>query len=211
MKNRLSLLALTCVAFCAIGCDAKDKMDISLSGSNGEKISIKSEGDKGTLSATGSNGEHLDLDANNGEMKMKGSDKDGNKVDLKVGGNPTLTEQELGLPFFPDSKPNTEANTTDAKTKLSSLVSIRTTSEDPSKVADFYKQKIKDANGSISMSSTNVTNDGTNIALEGYTDKLAKKFKISIERTKSSDHTEVSVSVESPGPVELHSDSNIPR
>ena len=190
-----TFIVLSSVTIVLSGCGAKSNADISITGDNGEKVTIKSEGDKGSLTATGSNGEHVELNANNGEMKLNGSDKDGSKVDLKVGGSSTITEGELGLPFYPGSKQGSDVRAEDAKTGSKSVTSMRSTTDDLKKVVDFYKEKLKGINASVQVSESNTGSDESSFKLKGVLDRMEGKFAIEAGRKKGESQTEISVSI----------------
>lgn len=191
INARLLIGTILFASLFAIGCEKGDKFDVSLSGSNGEKLKIKSDGENGGLSATGSNGEHLDLRADNGEVTLKATDTNGEKVDAVLGKNVVITEDELGVPFYPGS---TEQGSSQMRAETNvekSYISCRITNDEPSKVIEFYKNKIKDY--STSESSTSDMATGT---CEGKLDSGAK-FTVTAERKKGSDKTEVKIDVTS--------------
>jgi hypothetical protein len=189
INARLLIGAILFASLFAIGCEKGDKFDVSLSGSNGEKLKIKSDGENGGLSATGSNGEHLDLRADNGEMTLKATDANGEKVDATLGKSVVITESDLGVPFYPGSVEQGSNQMRAETDKEKSFISFRVTSDEPSKVVEFYKDKIRDY--STSESSTSDMATGT---CQGKLDSGAK-FTMTAERKKDSSKTEIKIDV----------------
>ncbi len=189
INARLLLGAMLFASLFAIGCEKGDKFDVSLSGSNGEKLKIKSDGENGGLSATGSIGEHLDLKADNGEMTLKATDSNGEKVDATLGKSVVITEGDLGVPFYPGSSEQGSNQMRAETDKEKSFISCRVTNDEPSKVVEFYKDKIKDY--STSESSTRDKKTGT---CQGKLESGAK-FNLTAERKEGSEKTEIKIDV----------------
>lgn len=113
---KLSLLFIPCLAVLAIGC-AKESTVIK-SGDGGQ-VTIESDKDSGTVTMSGKDGET--------------SFSAGNDV----------TEAELGLPFYPGSKAKPGSDFRAEADGEKSVLSVRTTSDDPERVAEFYQNKVK--------------------------------------------------------------------
>jgi hypothetical protein len=97
---------------------------------------------KGNTATMTQNGSDMTIKANDGTMTVSNGqttivDKNGNKS--QIGGS--VSESDLGVPFYPGSveAPGGMSSNTD---KGSVVQSIRTTSDDATKVMDFYTQKI---------------------------------------------------------------------
>jgi hypothetical protein len=184
-----SLVIVFAFALAIVGCEKGNKIDVSLSGSNGEKINIKSDGENGKLSASGTNGEVLDIRSDNGEMTLKAQDNNGAKIDAKVNGSPMVSESELGVPFYPGStdKPSLQIKSENKAETV--LVSVRSTSDSPNKVMEFYQSKVTNPSSSLQ-----VTQEGTNGTLTSKLESGAK-FDLTLERKKGATETEVKISV----------------
>ncbi|MEI7986817.1 MAG: hypothetical protein WCI55_14420 [Armatimonadota bacterium] len=172
-----------------VGCGAKDHMDVSISGANGEKINVKSEGEQGNLSISGANGEKFKVDTKNGEMSMSGTDSNGAKTSATMGGATTITEADLGVPFYPGSteKPSEQMKVVTDTEK--DFMSTRTSSDEPSKVIDFYKEKVKGITSSITNS------PDTTLGICSGTLESGAKFTLTAERKKDSKETEIKIGI----------------
>ena len=189
INARLLIGAILFASLFAIGCEKGDKFDVSISGSNGEKLNIKSDGEKGGLSATGTNGDHFDLKADNGEMTLKATDSNGEKVDATLGKSVVISEDELGVPFYPGSTVQGSSQMRAETDSEKNFVSCRITNDEPSKVIDFYKSKVNEY--STSESSTSDTVTGT---CQGKLDSGAK-FTLTADRKKGTEKTEIKIEV----------------
>ena len=174
-----------------VGCSAKDKVDVTMTGDNGEKVTIKSSGEKGTMTAEGSNGEKMSIDSKNGEMSMSGTDKNGEKTSMTMGGNTPITEAEIEVPFYPGSTEKQSDQMKIETDKEKSFVSSRTTSDDPQKVVDFYKDKVKNVTSSV------INSGDTTMGMCGGNLPSGTKFSLMADRKKDSNVTEIKISVES--------------
>jgi hypothetical protein len=143
--------------------------------------------------ATGPDGARV---TNDGDGHVTYSDDKGNKVDVNKGGwtsksadgstaslgTAQITESELGLPFYPGSESTTGRDTKiEAKGKVS-VICYRTTGDDPSKVGEFYKDKIKDATS---------TSSGEMAMVSG---KLADGRRVAVMAMKKDGKTEIQAS-----------------
>ncbi len=154
MKQQLILSsALILASVTVIGCGSKDTVIL---GTDGSKI----ETDRaGNAIMTGPNGEKLEVNA---DGSMKATDKDGKTTTANVGkdgksysmtnekgesvnvSTNSVTEADIGIEFYPGSvEAEGSMNSEAGDTKI--VMSVRTTSDDPKKVIEFYKGKIKDA------------------------------------------------------------------
>lgn len=113
-------------ALLAVGCARKTYV-----GPNGE-----------TVSQSG-NTTHIETPQGSADITQNGSsykatDNKGNSMEMNAN---AVSEADLGVPFYPGSKdtPSSMKITSNGKTAFSSM---RTTTDDPSKVLDFYTQKL---------------------------------------------------------------------
>lgn len=171
MRNILiSIAALALVA----GCNPKTE----IVGPNGEKVSV--EGNGGKMTVTGPDGKQVTVEGDGKTFKMD----DGKGGTMSMGGT-EVSEAEMGLPYYPGSTetPGSAKVTADGKT---SLVCLRETTDDPSKVVAFYKDKVKEGKDA-NMSSGNTVmatlsgklDDGAEVNLVANKEG-AEKTKISI-------------------------------
>jgi hypothetical protein len=108
--------------------------------------------------------------------------------DVKVGG---LTEADLGLPFYEGS--TEDAMGASAKTEANGqtvAASMRTTKDDPGKVIDFYKAKVKNPVPSV--------NDMGGTKMGALAGELENGAKVAVTATKAgTEDTKITVSVTS--------------
>jgi hypothetical protein len=149
--------------------------------------------------------------ASNGGAHIEGTDKDGNHVtetinnngyaandgkgnSVKSGPN-VVTEDDLGLPFYPGSTEGPNGASMVAKAPDgTTAMSMRTTTDDPSKVMDFYSPKLTgvkpstlNANGQIMDSLVGTIADGrsaTVLITRGTTGDTT--VSVSVKPTKKS-------------------------
>lgn len=177
MRNLLiSAAALALI----IGCNPKTEVV----GPNGERVSV--EGNGGKMTITGPDGKQATIEGDGKTIKMD----DGKGGTMSMGGT-EISEAELGLPYYPGSTdtPGSAKVTADGKT---TLVCLRETTDDPSKVIAFYKDKIKDGKDA-NMSSGN-TVMGT---LSGKTD-AGGEVNI-VANKEGSEKTKISISIQRTG------------
>jgi len=174
--------ALLAAAFAALlvgfGCS---KPGMTVTDGEGNRATVSADGTKTTY--TDSQGKSSTVEAKpDGSVSIKADD---GKSSYE--GGTTLTEEELGVPFYPGSaeKPNT-AFKADTPTEQSRL-SVRTTSDDPAKVAEFYKGKVKDAKvSSMAMEQQEMQ------LVHGKTES-GGEVTVTATRQKGSSETEVNI------------------
>lgn len=109
--------------------------DMTVTGKDGRTTEVKNEGDG--WSAKSSDGSELKYE----DGKMTGKNEKGETFES---GAIDVTEAELGLPFYPGSKP-VEFGSTKMETAEGKTFSVnRSTSDMPDKVVEFYKAKFTD-------------------------------------------------------------------
>lgn len=173
MQKSLAASLILCISFVFFGCSS----GVTVTDSNGTKTTI--DGDKKNVTVTDSNGDKTSVSSEDGSIKM-----DGPSGKASIGGNTSVTEAELGVPFYPGSteKPGTGFKFEGKGEK--SYMSVRVTSDTPDKVADFYKGKVK---GSTSGGGADM------MIVTGLLDSGAK---FSVSATKKEDgKTEISIGV----------------
>lgn len=127
MKTLYMLLIATAIA--AIGCGKKDvyvdsqgnKVTVER-GSNDVKIQTKD----GSYEAT-NDGKSVTMKTDSGTVSMNSGVK--------------VTEDDLGAPFYPGSEDNGQSQNMEVNGKKT-FISMRTTSDSPEKVIEFYKAKL---------------------------------------------------------------------
>lgn len=187
MRNSLFAAALITV-FVLAGCHHDD---VVVTGANGEKVTSDSTGH---MTIDDGKGNKVDVNAGKDGWSSKSSDgssatvgKDGMTVTDAKGqtttvGTTQVSEADLGLPFYPGSEATTGRDTKiDAKGKIS-VICYRTTSDDPSKVGEFYKGKIKDVSS---------TSSGEMAMISG---KLADGRRVAVMAMKKDGKTEIQAS-----------------
>jgi len=139
----LRLLAAAVVAASIVcGCS---KPDISVSDAQGNKVSVSGDGTKSTFTGADGKSATVQSDPSGGVTETVHDDKGTSTFQAGT----TLTEADLGLPFYPGSvEKASSAVKTD--TPEESVISIaRTAPDGPSKVIAFYKDKVKSAVDSL--------------------------------------------------------------
>ena len=127
MKRQSTLLFL--IALAAVGCGKKDvyvdsqgnKVSVER-GSNDVKIQTKD----GSYEAT-NDGKSVTMKTDSGTVSMNSGVK--------------VSEDDLGAPFYPGSEDNGQSQNMEINGKKT-FVSLRTTSDSPEKVIEFYKGKL---------------------------------------------------------------------
>jgi hypothetical protein len=137
MSMRVYGLLAALAAVLLIGCGPKDETVVV--GPDGSKMTSSKDGNQ--VKVTGPHGE-MTADSDKGTFTMK--DDKGNEV--TTGG--TVTEADLGVPFYPGSKEKPNANFLATENGKKSVVCTRTTSDAPDKVIEFYKDKVEQASTS---------------------------------------------------------------
>lgn len=149
MKLRYGVF-LVC-AFLAIGCGSPK---ITTTGSDGEKVTTDM---KGNVSVTDKTGKTTDFKTNSEGWEAKSTDG----TEVKVGkegvtgktaeggtfsmGASDVSEQELGLPFYPGSARIDGRDMKVDNKGEKTFSSVRSTSDTIVKVVEFYKDKVTEA------------------------------------------------------------------
>ncbi|MFZ4507866.1 MAG: hypothetical protein ACOYON_09250 [Fimbriimonas sp.] len=113
----------------------------------------------------------FDMDSKTGTFKMKAGDKDS-----KFENDVSISESELGVPIYPGSSEVRVASMRAESTKERSVISVRTTTDSPEQVADFYRSK-------MTVNSESKQKDDTSTEIELKEDeKSGRKFAVSAKR-----------------------------
>jgi len=180
MKN-LSLIAIF-VALISLGC--KPKSETVVTGADGSKATITNDGTTQHIEATDANGTKVSENISNSGVSI--SDNKGNSAQMNNAG---VTEDVLGLPFYPGSEEAKAGGSSVIDSTDGKLVQCtRTTKDDPDQVASFYKDKI-----SAASNSSNISGDTKRVILGG---KLTSGAEVSIMATKKgAENTSILVNV----------------
>ncbi len=189
MLRAHSIVLSFSVALLLVGCGSKNGSDVTITGDNGEKVTVNTKGDSGTATITDKNGEQMTVDSKNGEVKMSGTDKNGEIKSATMGGNTGISEAELGVPFYPGSTEKTAEQMKVETGTEKDYLSCRTTSDEPAKVLDFYKDKVKGLTGSVTSMS------GMTMAVASSNLESGAKFTLTAERKDGAKETEIKVAV----------------
>jgi len=162
----------------AAGCHKSD--ETVYSDANG---SVSVSGDKSKITYTDEKGNVASVDTNGGKTTI--DDGKGGSVTMGAG---QVSEGDLGVPFYPGSKETAMASGMIESGGEKMVTSMRTTTDDPGKVSDFYKEKVK--NPQISNA-----NSGGNV-VSGMTGKLddGSDFNLSATKTGTAD-TQITIVV----------------
>ena len=187
MDRRFLIIVPVLALLFAFGCGSKDKADVTINTGDG-KMSVQSSDGKSTVTAEGANGEKVTMDSKNGEMSMTSTDKDGKKTSATIGGNTNITEADLGVRFYPGSteKPSEQMKVDSDAEK--DIMTCRTTSDDPQKVSDFYKDKVKN------FSTTSSTTGDMTMVVCGGELASGAKFSLTAMKKKDAKDTEIRAS-----------------
>jgi len=170
--NRLAPSFVALLALAIAGC-----------GKVQEKASEKMV-EKAIESSMSKDGTQAKVDLSQGGMKVSTTDASGKTTQMEMG-NAQISEAELGLPYYPGSKP-TEGSSMRIVSGTSSTMQVGLHSDDaPDKVAAFYRDKLKamsDGKQLMDMSH----NDGASLTL--VDDKAKNTLQVHVNKAdKGSD------------------------
>ena len=193
--KRFWLLGLA-LAVVAAGCGSK--------GEDGEKVSVNPT--TGDMTVTDKDGKTTEIQRDGDSVTAKSSDGTEVKIeDGKVsgvnekgekfeGGAMTVSEAELGLPFYPGSKEMEYGSSKMDSAEGTSLSMNRSTTDTPEKVIEFYKSKFKDpqtfnssADGATQAQVGGKLADGADAAVIALREKggATTQVMITIQRKKT--------------------------
>lgn len=112
---------------CAIGCSPK----ATFKDDKGNEVTVSKDGTKVEIKSEDGSGEMKVDESGNFEFR----DEKGNVISSGTG---TVTEEQLGVKFYPGSKEKTGGTNIQVE-GMRSYISIRSTTDSPKKVHDFYK------------------------------------------------------------------------
>lgn len=158
--KQTAIVSILC-AVTLIGCGHKEAVVVGPDGSSAT-VTQDNGGDKTTINVTGKDGEKVSETISKDGVTM--SDSKGESMTMSAG---AVTEKDLGLPFYPGSSESKTGMSMITKTQDdTAVVCTRTTKDDPSKVVDFYKDKITDGKP-VSMSGGGITSASVSGKLNG--------------------------------------------
>ena len=162
-----------------VGCA---KPDINVTDANGNNVKVSSDGTKMTSTDKDGKTTTIETGATTGSVSVK--DEKGTTT-AETG--TSLSEADLGIGFYPGSTEKTgvsaKSDTPDGK----SAMSVRTSTDEPTKVAEFYKGKVKEANV---MSMGDATHD-----VQMVTGKLESGGTVTVSASREKGKTETDINV----------------
>ena len=140
---------------------------VTVSGADGSKATIDKSSDKVTISGDDGKGGKVTETIANNSMKVESS-----SGSMSMGGDTKVSETDLGTTFYPGStdKANTAMKIDGGDG--TSYSCVRETSDDPAKVIEFYKDKVK---GGTSMTTGDTAMISGKDDLGGSTTIMASK------------------------------------
>lgn len=177
MKWFIGFLA---AALILVGCGAKTVVN------DGE--GNRAEVDRsGKVTVTDAEGKTTTAEATDDGKGMKMSDSEGNSMEMS---STSVTEAELGIPFYPGSTPGDGSMKMNADGRTS-VMSVRLTSDDPVKVTGFYKSKVKEPNessmtadGTVQATVTGKLENGADVAVMAAKMKGEKETRVTVTMSK---------------------------
>ena len=107
-----------------------------------------------------------------------------------------VKESDLGVPFYPGAKHEDESLVTDERNHTKNI-KVRQFSEDqPDKVIDFYKQKLKVAKGTIQVMRNTNSIELISLGFDGLTANKKERLTVDASRKKGETRTEIDITAE---------------
>lgn len=145
-------LVLVIGALIMVGCGKKES--VTVSDAAGNKMTASGDG---KVDIQGAGGERIRVESKpGGGGTVTSEDASGNKQQVTAASG--LTEDEIGLPFYPGSQEKPDSSVKTQAGSTATFMSVRVTSDAPADVIAFYKPK---------LSQTNVISAGGNELLTG--------------------------------------------
>jgi hypothetical protein len=173
-------IAAVLVGVLTTGCGPKEETVVVAP--DGSTVSASKDGKSATYK--GADGTEMSTSNDGKSMTMK--DAKGNSINMGTG----VSEADLGLPFYPDSVEVANGGMTTETGGVKSVVSMRTTKDDPDKAIAFYKDKVEGGTASNTKAG-----DMKMAALAGAKLKDGAEVNITAMKQKSED-TQVTVTVQ---------------
>lgn len=174
--KRFSLLVIAACLVVA-GCSSNDQ---------GSDTTVKTNSDGSTnVTVTNPDGSKTNVSTDkSGSMKI-----DGPNGSASMGAGTSVTEAEIGVPFYPGSTEKAGASFKMETEKEKAYSSVRTTTDDPTKVADFYKDKVKGA------TSTTTSSGDTTMAMTSGKLENGAKFAMTAVRKNGETETLITIGI----------------
>jgi len=173
--------AAAVLALLVVGC--KPKEETVITGPDGSKVTATNDGAK--VSVTDDKGNTVTSEKSGDGTKI--TDSKGNSVALGT----TVSEAALGLPFYTGSEEKSNSSAIVDEPTGKTVMSVRSSKDDPDKVSAFYKDKIKSA------TSSNTNAGDTKMAtMQGKLDNGAEVTLMAMRKT--GEDTTISITVKTP-------------
>jgi len=123
-----------------VGCGKEES--VTVTDAAGNKMTASSDGQVNVQSA---DGKRITMQSRpKGGGTVTSTDESGKKQEITVASS--LSEDEIGLPFYPGSQEKPEASVKSQAGSTKALLSVRVTPDAPADVIAFYKPKLSKAN-----------------------------------------------------------------
>ncbi|MBS1721899.1 MAG: hypothetical protein JSS66_02710 [Armatimonadetes bacterium] len=173
-------LLLAGLVVCTVGCMSGGT---TFDDGKGNKVSVDANGTK--MSATDDKGNSSSLEGNTAGGTVKVTDAQGKTSTMTSG--TTVSEADLGLPFYPGSSEKSTGSIKTDTPENTTVMSARSTADDPLKVSEFYKAKLKNATAS------SVSSDASKS--EMVSGELENGAKVQVGAVKNKDATTTDITV----------------
>ncbi len=181
MRRVFALTALVSLVL-AGGCA---RQNVVYSDPSGNKVTVSGDHAKTEVTDDKGNKATYETGPNGGGTVTVHDDKGESKMESGKG----VSEADLGLPFYPGSTDKPEASMKVETPDGKNVLSVRSTTDEPSKVIDFYKPKLKETTVNTMGDSTSETQ-----VLLGKTDGDLKVMVTAVHN-KDSKETQINVTV----------------
>lgn len=177
MNKKAMMVAACAVALTATGCGKPQE-------AAGEKVA-----ERMIESAFQKDGTKANVQLSEGSAKITTTDAAGKTSEMEIGAA-KVTEADVGVPFYPGSKP-VEGGAMRVKTPEGTAVTISLQSNDPpAKVAEFYRGKLK-AQSSGKLFNDMSSADGASLSLIDESNKSSVQVNVG----KSDQGSDINIAV----------------
>lgn len=178
-KSTLTILCL--LGFLIAGCGSPDTTTVS--DGKGNTVSVTDDGSKVTYEGSKGESATMETDSQGGSKVTVKTDKG----DQTMSAGSSMTEDELGMPFYPGSSEKEGSSLKTDTPDGSSRLAVRVTADTPAKVVAYYKDKLSEPS---TMSASSGGNEH-----EILTGKLANGATVQITAARDKGATETVVNV----------------